>query len=256
VFIEAKRFEAAWGNASGQQLLEPVCGSWRGGVVNHHFLATDLLATFFAKMSACRPGIDRVIILSPDHYQQARHVGLTQTRGYTAQGATVAIDAEAVSRLVAEVPAIDVRDEPFQTEHGIGALVPFLAKAWPRAALVPVVVKNSMDQSTASRVAAWASDELARDPQTVLIVSSDMSHYLPIAVARARDEETRRAFATGDAAFFWRATDNHTDNGKSLWIAWQALGKGSAWHEFAHGASTDYGGEPGYTTTYVTGAWQ
>lgn len=228
------------------------CRHVRGGVVNHHVLASDLLAGFFTELARCRPDVTRIILLSPDHYHAGSAPITTHETPYRTEEGTVEADATSVHRLLAMVLSAREESIPFANEHGIGALVPFLHQVLPAAKIVPVMISARVTQDDAARFAAWLAKEL--DRSTIVIVSSDMSHYLPEATARTNDETTLKAFASGDRDFFWSATDANTDNGRSIWIAEKALGR-SAWSLFGHGISTDYGGSRQYTTSYMTGFW-
>jgi len=227
----------------------------RAGLVNHHTLAAPLMADFFSELKHCRPEARTFIVLSPDHFQQAQAPIIITRRPYLTRGSQVKADEQGVARLLAQVPDSREQDAAFDDEHGLGAVVPFLAAAYRPAeiTLVPVMVNQHLTQTQAQGLSNWLKQEMASG--TLVVVSADMSHYQNRAVALENDVLTRRAFATGDAEFFWTAGDGYTDSGKTLWSVLQAL-KNASWHELAHSISTNYGGDPANTTSYVTGFWE
>ncbi|MCR4256573.1 MAG: AmmeMemoRadiSam system protein B [Candidatus Uhrbacteria bacterium] len=230
-----------------------VCGAFRAGIVNHHVLASDLLAGFFRVLKRCRPDLSRFIILSPDHNLAAQSTAVTHRLPYRAGGRDIASDAEAVARLVETVPFVREQSALFEREHGVGALVPFLADAFPDAALVPVVLRQSSTAAERERLAVWLADE-SNDPATFIVVSADMSHYLSEQRAKSKDQFTKRALETGDEAFFQTTKDDFTDNGKSIAIVLEALPK-TKWTPLGESISSAYTGSSLFTTTYLVGFW-
>lgn len=229
------------------------CKKFRAGIVNHHALASDLLAGFFRVLKRCRPEIRTMVILSPDHNLAAIAPVVAHRLSYRAGGREIASDAAAVTRLAEAVPFVREQPALFEREHGVGALVPFLADAFPDATLVPVVLRQSSTAAERERFAAWLTDE-SKDPATFIVVSSDMSHYLSQQRAESKDQETKRALRESNIEFFVAAKDDHTDNGTSIAIVLRALEK-TKWTPLGESISSAYAGSPLFTTTYLVGFW-
>jgi poly-gamma-glutamate synthesis protein (capsule biosynthesis protein) len=230
------------------------CGAFHAGIVNHHVLASDLLAGFFRVLKRCRPDVSRFIILSPDHNLAANSTAVMHRLPYRAGGRDTVSDAEAVTRLVKAVPFVREQPALFEREHGVGALVPFLSDAFPDATVIPVVLRQSSTVAERARLAAWLEDE-SKDPMTFIIVSADMSHYLPETVAWTKQSEVKRALSASDAEFFVRAKDDHVDNGTSIAIVLQALQQ-TKWIPLGESISSAYTGSSLFTTTYLVGFWE
>ncbi|HVM90284.1 MAG TPA: AmmeMemoRadiSam system protein B [Verrucomicrobiae bacterium] len=250
-FVDQALFRASW---SAHPWPEPACTAFRAGVVNHHALAADLLAGFFRTLRICEPGIDHFIILSPDHFGAAHASVATHELAYRSAGEDVAADPTSTRRLLAALPFAVDQPEMFTREHGIGALIPFLGHEFPHARVTAVAVKSSISSSERAALAAWLADELAR-PRTFVIVSSDMSHYLPEEQALINDGKTKAAFSASDKNFFASASDDYTDNGSSITAVLSALGK-TKWTLLQESISSRYGGSSGYTTSYLVGLWR
>lgn len=256
-FLDRTRFDRAMTVALSEAKVrtEP-CDNIRGGIVNHHVLASDLLADFFAELGRCRPDADRVIILSPDHFHQGQVPIVTHAVVYRTNQDVIASDPDAIQRLVKRIPSARDDEKPFGNEHGVGALVPFLHKTLPKASIIPVLIEGRATNASVKGLADWLAEEM-KDPLTLVVVSSDMSHYLTEAQAKKNDVATTDAFKKNDADFFWQANDDFTDNGKSIWTVLAALRNDSLnFRLFKTAISTEYGGSTGYATSYITGFWE
>jgi AmmeMemoRadiSam system protein B len=169
---------------------------WRvtGLTVPHHLLAVDLLADAFARLDG--QDYHRVIILCPDHFRRAKAPFAVAGRDFQSCLGTVAVDAEAVERLRA-CPLVEV-SELFAKEHGIQALTPFLARRFPQAKLVAVAIRRNTTPGQWDTLGAALAPLL--DDKTLLIESTDFSHYLPPAAATRLDQQTLRLLADPDPA--------------------------------------------------------
>ncbi len=249
-FLERARFDQA--RALPAPKVDPKsCASVKGALVNHHALASDLLWKLFRRLTSCRPEIKRVIILAPDHFFQGQTTITTAKVRYQWGKKQILVEEAAVNQLLrakiaTSQPAI------FQKEHAVGALIPFLMETAPNAKIVPIVVRSDVSRKDAERLSEELKKLLNKD--TVLIVSSDMSHYFPEKIALRKDQETLRAFDQSAAAFFWSAKDDHLDFGKGIWIALRTLGP-STFEVLDWDISSRYGGSAAYTTSYITGMW-
>jgi hypothetical protein len=84
----------------------------------------------------------------------------------------------------------------FSHEHGVQALLPFIAHFFPRALIVPIALRHSSQPSEWEALARTLAPLLTQD--TLLVQSTDFSHYLSPQEARRRDQETLRVLSGGD----------------------------------------------------------
>ncbi len=252
-FIDSLLVDRATKRAQAESLSGRPCSYYVGGVVNHHVLASDILAQFFVELGRCRPDLKTVIFLSPDHYQAGQAPFVTHMNPYLVGLDEVTAASSSITRLMAAAPFGRLDPRPFVREHGIGALVPFLHRVLPEVTVGAVAIDGRITEEKVRYLVDWLRAEI-RDPHTVVIVSSDMSHYLPKEQASTHDRQTLEAFDQQDANFFFRVSDDYTDNGKGIWAAVQALHP-DRWSLQSHKASWDYGGSTLNTTTYITGFW-
>lgn len=252
-FIEPKQFEKSWSAADSVKAL---VGKPVAGVVNHHFLAADLMARFFRTLRLSRSGIKRFIIISPDHFRTGRGAVSVTDRVYSTPDGDVLVASSSVRTLIDSGFATLENGEMFELEHGNGALVPFIRHEFPDVEIVPIAVRGDIDRKAAMNFGQVMVDTF--DDSTFILVSSDMSHYLPETQALKNDEATIRAFGSLDADFLSTATDDFVDNGVGLLILKTALGEDGRRLSFRlidHSISSRYVSDETSTTSYINGFW-
>jgi poly-gamma-glutamate synthesis protein (capsule biosynthesis protein) len=165
-----------------------------GITVPHHLVAADLIARGF--WAASGTSVDRVIMLSPDHFFAALRPFATTRRSFDTALGPVASDADAVSSLLED--SVEFEESTlFMREHGIGALLPFVAHFFPKARIVPIAISVQSSKQDWDRAV-----ELIRPligPRTLIVQSTDFSHYLPASIAQQRDQETLNVLSAGGA---------------------------------------------------------
>ncbi|MDR1080403.1 MAG: AmmeMemoRadiSam system protein B [Deltaproteobacteria bacterium] len=175
-----------------------------GLVSPHHLLAADLIAQTFAY--AADNSYGRIVILSPEHFRRGRTPVSVPERDFRTPAGTLVLDREAV-RAVLSVPDASV-SSLFSHEHGIQAVLPFIALRWPQTEILPVALRTWRDRE--------GLDALARIliPMALggalIVQSTDFSHYLTEAEADVRDLESRRVLTEMDPekVFGLRQPDN------------------------------------------------
>lgn len=97
------------------------------------------------------------------------------------------MDTDAVSALT-DNPHVEMRDDAHAAEHSLEVHLPFLQTILADFSIVPIVVGAASMQEVSDVLSQlWGGDE------TVLIVSTDLSHYLPYQDAKAQDQKTAEA---------------------------------------------------------------
>jgi poly-gamma-glutamate synthesis protein (capsule biosynthesis protein) len=164
-----------------------------GITVPHHLLAADLIARAFWAASAT--SVDRVVILSPDHFSAAHKPFATSLRSFRTAFGEVATDKAGVVSLLDDTQEFE-NSILFRREHGVGAVLPFVAYFFPRARIIPIAIavrssKEDWDRAVERLLPLIGS-------RTLVVQSTDFSHYLPATIARQRDQETLNVLSSGD----------------------------------------------------------
>ena len=128
----------------------------------------------------------RIIMLGPSHFVAFRGLALPGTEAMATPLGEVEIDAEVAARLLANPLVLDSA-HAHRREHSLEVQLPFLQEVLPA---VPVVPLLTGDVDTAE--AAELLDDVLSD-ETLLLVSSDLSHYHSAATARRLDAATAKA---------------------------------------------------------------
>ena len=185
-----------------------------GIIVPHHLLANKLVALGFRAASAFT--YKRIVILAPDHFRRSETLFATSAFGYETEFGPVAADDEAVARLLSASDQIGTSCL-FDREHGVRALLPFIRHYFPQARIVPVAM------SIRSKRSDWDGliDALLPiiDDDTLIVESTDYSHYLTQPEARLFDQQTLNIMAAGelDAIAALRQPE-HADSVGALYV--------------------------------------
>jgi AmmeMemoRadiSam system protein B len=250
-FLDIARFHAA-----DEITSVPLNGKPLAGVVNHHVLASDLLMRFFRSLHDVRPDLKRVIILSPDHFKRGTDAISVSSFPYLTEGWIIPVDAT-TTHVLSETTASMGSRELVENEHGVGALIPFLVQAGCACEVVPIMIRA--DVSTERAEAFGVALAPFMDEHTIVIVSSDMSHYLSEREALANDVQTEEWLRNRDISAMDAATDDFTDNGPAfvaLFSLFDALHISPRFERIDHSISSRYGADPNNTTSYITGVWE
>ena len=152
-----------------------------------HVYSGPIAASIYALIAPARARIKRVVLLGPTHRVAVHGIALPGVEAFATPLGNVAIDALAVKKLLA-LPYVGTSADAHRQEHSLEVHLPFLQKVIDEFTLTPLAVGRATAQQVATVIdLLWGGDE------TLIVVSSDMSHYLPYADAQAADNATARA---------------------------------------------------------------
>jgi AmmeMemoRadiSam system protein B len=153
-----------------------------------------IAASAYAALGDAANRITRVVLLGPSHRVPFRGVATTSADAYRTPLGSVPIDRAALETL-RDLPGIIELDRAHGPEHSLEVHLPFLQRLLGAFTLVPLVV----GEADADTVAA-VLDRLWGGLETLIVVSSDLSHYHDYATAQRLDRETCRAIESLDDA--------------------------------------------------------
>jgi poly-gamma-glutamate synthesis protein (capsule biosynthesis protein) len=216
--------------------------------VPHHLLAADLIAR--GLQAAAGTQYERIILMSPDHFSRSRRPMATTKRDIDTVFNPARNDQEATGTLLQTDDLFDDSDL-FEKEHGIAAILPFVRHYFPHAKIVPIAISYSASRADCDRAVALI--EKLTGPRTLVIQSTDYSHYLAADAARERDQETLNIIAANDADAVLRLLQPaHMDSKASQYLQMrlQAVMKSYA-TVIANRSSVHYGVTDTKTTSYI-----
>ncbi|HUP98024.1 MAG TPA: AmmeMemoRadiSam system protein B [Usitatibacter sp.] len=146
-----------------------------------------IAASIYARLTSLRGRLERVVLAGPAHRVYVSGVAIPAAEAFASPLGAVELDAGALRELQ-KLPFVEVSDRAHALEHSLEVHVPFLQAALGPFRLVPLVVGDANPSEMAQVFdILWGGDE------TLIVVSSDLSHYLPYEAARARDRDTAGA---------------------------------------------------------------
>ena len=151
-------------------------------------------ARAYARLAAARGKISRVVLIGPSHHVAFRGLAVDTAQAWAMPGGTVALDAEAIARL-RTLPMVGELDAAYQREHALEVHVPFLQHVLGEFRLVPIVAGDAPPEAVAA-----VFDALWGGPETLIVVSTDLSHYLDYGACQRTDQATAEAIERFDPA--------------------------------------------------------
>lgn len=172
--------DAAWPGASTtlpvpKAIIVPHAGYVYSG-------STAALA--YSRLAAARQTIRRVVLLGPVHHVPVQGLALPGVEAFATPLGDVALDQQALAEL-ADLRQVVVSREAHEREHSLEVQLPFLQAVLGDFKLVPLAVGDATPLEVAQVL-----ERLWGGPETLVVVSSDLSHFLPYEHAQAVDEET------------------------------------------------------------------
>ena len=152
-----------------------------------------IAARAYATLRPARDRIRRVVLLGPTHRTPVRGLAVPAATAFASPLGTVVIDRAAIA-CVADLPQVVVSDSVHALEHSLEVHLPFLQSVLGEFELAPFAVGRASPEDVAQVL-----ERLWGGAETLIVVSSDLSHYLPYAVAREADRETVNAILNLDA---------------------------------------------------------
>ncbi len=159
-------------------------------VVPHagHVYSGPIAATAYASVTNAG-AIERVVLVGPSHRVLLEGVAAPSVRALRTPLGDVVVDRDAIDRA-----GIAVSDAPHAREHSLEVQLPFIQRVFPKARVCPIVCGRASARDVATMLERlWGGSE------TLVVVSTDLSHYLPYDVGREADTRTANKIVALDS---------------------------------------------------------
>lgn len=134
--------------------------------------------------------IRRVVLIGPAHRHALRGVATTSAGAWETPLGAVSVDADALAHLSGH-PSFHVNDAAFRGEHSLEVQLPFLQRVLGDFSLIPLLAGDVSPATVADILdLVWGGSE------TLIVVSSDLSHFHDYDTAQKRDRETTMKIET------------------------------------------------------------
>jgi AmmeMemoRadiSam system protein B/AmmeMemoRadiSam system protein A len=182
---EALRREVADHTAAGAGAAMP----FKAIVAPHagYRYSGPIAGTAYAAIRHQAGQVRRVVLIGPAHRFGFRGIAIPGDDGLATPLGVVTVDRASLDSL-RPLPGVRVLDRAFAGEHALEVHLPFLQVLFPGAVVVPVLVGDAPPEQVETVLARlWGG------PETLIVVSSDLSHYHDYETARRLDRQAAQA---------------------------------------------------------------
>ena len=174
-FLEEARRRLPAGAVAPKAVIAPHAGYVYSGAI---------AAAAYARIAALRGRVTRVVLIGPCHRVAVHGLALPAAQAFDTPLGRVEVDAEACAR-VSRLPGVVVSAAAHAQDHALEVQLPFLQQALGRFTLVPLLAGAAKPDDVARVL-----EELWGGAETLVVISSDLSHYLPYEAAVREDRST------------------------------------------------------------------
>jgi AmmeMemoRadiSam system protein B len=144
-------------------------------------------ASAYARLKKAKDQISRVVLLGPSHRVPLIGLAATSADQFKTPLGTVEIDKQAIDS-IKHLSQVRIMDEAHAMEHSLEVHIPFLQMILDDFTLIPLVVGEASPDQVSEVI-----DLLWGGPETLIVISSDLSHYHDYETARKMDSRTSKA---------------------------------------------------------------
>tara|TARA_R100001143_G_C3353437_1_gene130908 strand:- start:420 stop:1781 length:1362 start_codon:yes stop_codon:yes gene_type:complete len=144
----------------------------------------SVAAQAYRRLAKVRKKIKRVVLLGPSHRVGFRGIAASSANSFSTPLGKIPLDVETIKLLTA-VTQTTFLDKAHAQEHSLEVQLPFLQRSLDQFQLIPLVVGDADKKAVAEVLEfLWGGEE------TLIVISSDLSHYHPYDEAKSLDAET------------------------------------------------------------------
>jgi len=146
-----------------------------------------IAASVYARLIPASETINRVVLLGPSHRVPLRGLAASCMTGFVTPLGEIPIDQQAIEEILS-LPQVAIQEQAHAQEHSLEVQLPFLQEILANFKLVPLVVGDSRPEQVAEVLEKlWGGEE------TLIVISSDLSHYHDYQSAQQMDQLTSQA---------------------------------------------------------------
>jgi AmmeMemoRadiSam system protein B len=176
----------------------------------HHIVPAKEIASLLT--SVHRPSA--VYYVAPDHFSRGPTGATTLNAIFTNENGSVRTDEVRMRRMQQSLPQLREDEATYRQEPASLKTLPFIAHAWEGIEIVPILVSPTLSTTTRQALVSALVSTLREDPQALVIMSVDFSHYQSLEVSEANDRVAMDAILAEDAN---ASTFLDIDNPAILW---------------------------------------
>ncbi|MDD1606818.1 MAG: AmmeMemoRadiSam system protein B [Methylococcaceae bacterium] len=146
-----------------------------------------IAASAYARLKNAHDSIKRVVIIGPSHRVGFNGLAVSQADAFITPLGSIPVDRQAIHAIV-QLPFVEYIEQAHSHEHSLEVQLPFLQAMLDDFSIVPIVAGDaSPEQVSQVLKLLWGGDE------TLIVISSDLSHYYDYKAAQKLDKATSTA---------------------------------------------------------------
>lgn len=147
----------------------------------------SVAATAYARLLKAHDQITRVVLIGPSHRVGFNGLAITNAQTFVTPLGSIEVDQEAVHK-IARLSFVDYMEQAHVMEHSLEVHLPFLQEMLDDFKIVPIVTGDApAEQVSQVLEMLWGGEE------TLIVISSDLSHYHDYATCQKLDKATSAA---------------------------------------------------------------
>jgi AmmeMemoRadiSam system protein B len=144
-------------------------------------------ASAYARIIPAHNKFTRVVLLGPSHRVPLRGLAASSATHFSTPLGLIPLDTAGIQEIV-QLPQVQMHDEAHLYEHSLEVHLPFLQTVLDDFSLIPLVVGEAEAEEVAQVLEQFVDDE-----NTLIVISSDLSHYHDYHTAQQLDRATSQA---------------------------------------------------------------
>ncbi len=165
------------------------------GIVSPHagYIYSGVVAG--AAYASAPDNIKNVIVLAPPHRYPVSGASVYDGEGYKTPLGTAPVQKEITSRLLGA--GLTFQPGAHRSEHSAEVQIPFIQVRWPDSSIV-VILQGSVSADYSRQLSEIISEAVRGFENTLIVVSTDLSHFHPLEIATEKDRKIIDAFVSGN----------------------------------------------------------
>ncbi|MEW8625681.1 MAG: AmmeMemoRadiSam system protein B [Candidatus Thiodiazotropha sp.] len=152
----------------------------------------SVAARVYARLKPVADRIKRVVLLGPSHRVPFHGMAVSTADYFRTPLGDIPLDKQLIGELE-NLPQVVHLDQAHVNEHSLEVQLPFLQQLLTDFTLVPIVVGDAMGEAVSEVLS-----KLWGGPETLIVISSDLSHYHDYETAQRLDQQTSESIVTLD----------------------------------------------------------
>ncbi len=172
----------------------PIIESIKAFIVPHagYIYSGQIAAEVFRQLKSTHQNLKNIVLIGPSHRVWFKGLSVPSAEKFATPLGEIDLNCEQIKQLIKK-PQVHVRDDAHQQEHCLEVQLPFIQYLFKQIKIIPIVVGETTTAEIIEVLECYWDD-----PQTVILVSSDLSHFHDYQTAKNIDQTTQKFIESFD----------------------------------------------------------